>query len=386
MKIFGGKFCVSWLVFVAIVIGLATSLSIVSSSKAAGLPDMLVMSSYDVGSGGFIQAAGMADALRKQFKIKVRILPAGNSVARVTTLKTKAAAYGFLADETFFAVEGLYEFAENIWGPQDLRVVLRHPASMSLVATGKSGVKTPADFKGKRVAYVLGSPSINVKTEACLAFAGLSWSDVKKVEYAAYATSLKALVEDGVDVALSITTASVMYELDSSPQGIYWPEFPASDKEGWARLQKIAPWLFPGTEDRGAGMKQGQPREIPIYCYPQIVTYADRSPDEVYALAKALHETFGLYKDINPVMVDWELTKGGRSPAGAPFHEGAIRYFKEQGVWKAEDDQWNSQFLSRLKKVQDAWKKTVEEAGEQQISEKKFPDFWMKKRSELVRD
>jgi uncharacterized protein len=360
--------------------------AISAPAKPTKLPGMIVWSSYDVGSGGFIQAGAMANALQKQFGVKVRILPSGTSVGRLTPLKTGAAKYGFLADETHFALEGTYEFGGYIWGPQDLRVVIQHPSVISLVTAAKAEIKTPADFKGKRVAWVIGSPTLYVKAEAFMAFAGLTWNDVQKVEMPSYAAALKGLVEDKVDAAIGIPTASIMYELEASQRGIYWPEFPASDKEGWARIRKIAPWTFPGKDDRGAGLKKGQPRELPAYNYPQLVTYAKTSADEVYALVKALDETFGLYKDADPVMSDWAIAKAGKTPAGAPFHEGAIRYLKEKGIWKAEDEAWNKKILARAKKLQQAWGKALEEASEKKIPEKEFPAFWLKKKQELVGD
>jgi len=117
-----------------------------------------------------------------------------------------------------------------------------------------------------------------------------------------------------------------------------------------------------------------------------MVTYGKQNADEVYTLLKALDDTFDLYKDTDPVMPDWAVSKGGKSPAGAPFHEGAIRYLKKRGIWKTEDDQWNNQFLQRMKKVQNTWKVVIEEATEKRVSEKDFPDFWLKKKLEIVGD
>lgn len=353
------------------------------AAKSA-LPEIMTWSAYDIGSGGYIQAGAMANALGKKYGTKVRILPSGTSVGRLTPMKAGAASYGFLADETFFAVEGLEEFSGYGWGPQDLRVILQHPATISMVATKQSGIKTPADFKGKRVAWVAGSPTLNKKAEAFMAFANLTWNDVKKVDMPSYAASLKGLIEDKVDAAVTIPTAAIMYELESSPKGISWPEFPISDKEGWARLQKVAPWVSPGKEDRGAGLTKGQPKDLPQYSYPQVVTYAKQSADEVYALAKALVENFDMYKDADPVMTDWILAKSGKTPAGAPFHEGAVKYLKEKGVWTADDDKWNNQFIDRAKKVQQAWDKAIEEATAKGVKENDFPAFWMKKKAELV--
>ncbi len=367
-----------------VLILLANTPSIGAPAKAPSLPALITWSSYDIGATGYFQAGAMASALSKQFNVKVRILPSGTSVGRITPLKTGVAKYGFLADETSFALEGLYEFAAYIWGPQDLRVVLACPASIAMVATAESGIRKPADLKGKRIAWVIGSPTIYVKAEAFLAFAGLTWNDVQKVEMPAFAASLKGLIEGKVDASVSSPLNAPLYELESSPKGIFYPEFPAADKKGWERLQKVAPWLSPGKEDIGAGLKKGQPRELPQYSYPQIVTYAKTSADEVYALTKGLDETFNIYKEATPAMHRWVITMSGKTPAGAPFHEGAIKYLKEKGIWTAEDERWNNQLLERMKKVQEAWEKVIEEATSKGIPEKDFPKFWLTRKKEIT--
>lgn len=353
-------------------------------SAGTALPKQMTWSNYDVGSSGYVQVGAIANALTNTYGTSIRMLPSGTSVGRLMPLKSGEASYGFLGDEVYFASEGLYEFASAEWGPQDLRVILQHPETCGMVTTADSGIKTVTDIKGKRVPYVPGAPTLYVKTEALLAFANLTWNDVQKVELPSYAASLKALLENKVDVTASIPTASVMYEIASSPRGIKWLEIPAADKEGWARLHKVAPWLYPDKEDRGAGLKQGQPLELVKYGYPQVVTYASRSADEVYALIKAFDETFNQYKDASPVMPDWAIDKAARIPAGAPYHEGAIKYLKEKGLWTAKMEAWNNEKLKRLQKVQEAWKTVLKEADAKGIAKKDFPAYWMKRRQELV--
>jgi hypothetical protein len=108
-----------------------------------------------------------------------------------------------------------------------------------------------------------------------------------------------------------------------------------------------------------------------------------RAPKKVYALVKGVDETFNMYKEADPEMPEWAISRSGRTPAGAPFHEGAIRYLKEKGIWAAQSDQWNKKFLERLKKVQGAWKMAAEEAVVKRIPEKDFSEFWLKKRKEI---
>lgn len=381
MKNLNDKLLKIALVFLLIFI--FSTLTTEAQQKTSGLPEMMTWSAYDIGSRGYGQAAAISNALTKKFRVKIRILPSGTSVGRMMPLKTGAATYGLLADEASFALLGIYEFAHYNWGPQDLRVVLAKPAPVGMVATAKSGIKTPKDFKGKRIVWVPGASTLNVKAEAFLAFAGLTWKDVQKVEFPSHAASHKGLIEGKVDSGIAGITAPSMYELEASPQGIIWPEFPASDKEGWARVQKIAPWLFPGKYDIGPGFKKGEPKEIPFYRYPQLVTYAKQNPEEVYFLVKAIDETFDMYKAADPEMPDWVISESGTPPAGAPFHEGAVRYLKEKRIWKVEYDQWNRQIIERVQKLQQLWEKTFDEATAKGVSEKNFPDYWMEKRKEI---
>jgi TRAP transporter TAXI family solute receptor len=355
-----------------------------AAEKSSGLPGMMTWTAFDVGSRGYVQGAAISNALTKKYGTKVRILPSGTSVGRLMPIKTGAATYGLLADETYFAAEGIYEFAIPNWGPQDLRVLLAHPAPIGLVATAKSGIRTAKDCKGKRMGWIPASSTNNVKTEAFLAFGGLTWKDVQRVDLPSYAAAGKGLIEGKIDAIAYGITAPLMYELEASPQGIFWVEFPASDTEGWKRLRQYTPWLSPGKCDLGPGLKKGQPKEIPSYTYPQLVCYAKQDANEVYALVKGFDETFNMYKDADPELPEWAIARSGRVPAGAPFHEGAIRYLKEKGIWTAQSDQWNKKFLDRLKKVQEAWKTAVQEGTAKGMPEKDFTEFWLKKRGEIT--
>src|SRR5690606_33343590 len=128
-------------------------------------------------------------------------------------------------------------------------------------------------------------------------------------------------------------TAATLRELEASPRGIGWIPVPADNKEGWERLTAVAPFFAPSKQTIGAGTSEENPVELMAYKYPMIVTYASTSEDEVYALTKAIAESFDLYKGASPVMELWNVKESGTPPADAPFHEGAVRYLKEAGVW-----------------------------------------------------
>jgi TRAP transporter TAXI family solute receptor len=167
-----------------------------STSHAAGpvkLPDTMLWSCYDVGSTGYVHASAMADALLKKYGTRVRLMPSGTSIGRLMPLKAKRVEVGWLATEANFAAEGIYDFAAYEWGPQDVRVILALPTAHAVIVTKESGIKTLKDLKGKRVSWIPGNPSLNVKMEAYLAFANLTWDDVKKVEFPSYGATGKGL-------------------------------------------------------------------------------------------------------------------------------------------------------------------------------------------------
>jgi TRAP transporter TAXI family solute receptor len=355
-----------------------------AAAESGDLPKTMVWSCYDVGSSGYVQASAIADAFVKKYGVRVRLLPSGTSIGRLMPITTRRVDLGFLANEVYFAAEGLYDFSEIEWGPQDLRLILAHPTTIALATTKVSGIKTLQDLKGKRLSYIPGAPTLNIKGEAFLAFAGLTWDDVKKVEFPSYGASLKALIEGKTDASVVSTTASIMYELETSPKGLYWPPFPPENKAGWARMLKIAPFLSPYKETIGAGITKENPVYLPAYRYPMITVYADKDPQWVYNFIKAMDETYSLYEKAHPVMPFWKISDSGVPPADAPFHEGAIRYLKEKGVWTAKDDEWNNERIAHLKKVQAAWEKALQEREAKNIKSKQFPDFWLKIRAEAV--
>jgi uncharacterized protein len=359
----------------------------VSADKNLGsLPKTMKWSCFDVGSSGYVQASALADALSKNFGTKIRLLPSGNAIGRLMPVTTGKVDCGHLTNEVYFAVEGLYDFSSIHWGPQDLRVILAHPGTIGCATPKTSGIKTIKDLKGKRVAWVPGSPNINTKMEAFLAFAGYTFADVKLVEMPNYASSMRALIEGKTDVAVASSTASIMYELESSPKGIHWIEFPPDDKEGWAKLQKLAPYFSPFKESIGAGIDKNRPLDFPAYRYPIITVYANKDVNWVYQLTKALDQTFEDYKKTMPVMYLWDIKYAGVPPADAPFHEGAVKYLKEKGVWTAEHDAWNNARVSHMKIVQQAWEDALKKAETQKIKEKDFEKFWLEERKKALKE
>src|SRR3546814_8753252 len=154
------------------------ALALSTTAMAQKLPDHLTWTAYYVGSGGYNQAVAIGNALKNKMGVTLRVLPGKNDVSRTVPLregKVPFSANG--VGGTYMAQEGMYEFGGKDWGPQPVRSLLLNnsDALLTVVAAGDAGVKTIADLKGKRVAWVVGATSLNKNINALLAYANLGW-------------------------------------------------------------------------------------------------------------------------------------------------------------------------------------------------------------------
>src|SRR5690606_9537299 len=144
---------------------------------------------------------------------------------------------------------------------------------------------------------VIGAPALNQNITAVLAFAGLTWDDVQKVEFGGYGASLDAIVNNQSDAGFSVSVSGKASALEKSPRGIAYPLMPASDKEGWKRVPAFGACFVRAMAADGAGIVKDERIGTSVYPYPILTTMADRKVDDVHAMMQAMDETYSMYKD-----------------------------------------------------------------------------------------
>jgi TRAP transporter TAXI family solute receptor len=364
----------------------AIALLLAPVATAEGIPKRLVFSSYDFGSSGFAQASGIANAFKTKYGSRIRIIPSGTSIGRILPLTQGKVDYAFLASGTLFSSEGTYDFATQQWGPQDLRVLLAPPAATGWVTLGNSKFKDAKSIKGIRVGYVKGNPSVNVKNDGILAYAGLTRADIKEVWFGGYGVMKSALITGKIDTFLSSPSSGITREIEASPNSVGWVEFDPKDAPRWKNMQKIAPMYAPLRLTIGAGMSESNPKDILSFRYPMMVTYANRADAEVYNMIKAMDETYDMYKDVSSAAKWWDIKYSGKPPSEAAWHPAAVRYLKEKGVWTADSEAWNNARLKRQASVIAAWDDAMDAFNDYRAAERKkknkikaadvWPKYW----------
>ncbi|WP_194841511.1 TAXI family TRAP transporter solute-binding subunit [Sporosarcina obsidiansis] len=341
-----------------------------SEENASGMPESMVWSVYSVGSGTYNDMAAIADTFTKKYDSQIRLLPSDTGVGRMAPLKNKTADFARLGEEYIYAFEGELDFSNKEWGPQDVRMVWAPVGPIGLAVREDSGIDDPSQLKGKKVPYILSNPSVNNKMEAYLAYGGLTWDDVKPVKVS-YSDQGNAFKSGQIEAILFNVFGSPMFELESAVK-FKWLDLTDDSAETIARVAEVAPSVKIEPFEKGAGMKEGEVVHGISYSTP-ITAYSDKSEDDVYELVKAIDEQYDSYKDVTTSLKDASIEKVLLEPLVVPFHEGAIKYYKEKGVWTEEADQKNNELLERADKLKELWSEFTPNAkGEQ------WNDEWVK--------
>jgi len=232
-------------------------------------------------------------------------------------------------------------------------VIGNHIPMVGLGVKESSGIDSLKDLKGKNVAFYTATPeSFNPLIEVELKSVGLSWDDVNKVQVSDIGDGLEALREDRVDAAfIGDPNAGVFIELDNAVgvKGLNladitpgkFDDFPEDLK---AEMAEISPGLTPT-------IREGAILDEPIVTYhsPNLLTSSAKlSEDIVYEVVKTLYEN---YEELHPIfhwLEEWNPESMFRPDPPAPYHDGAIKYFKEIGVWTDEAEEFHKEFMEML--------------------------------------
>ncbi|MEQ9641173.1 MAG: TAXI family TRAP transporter solute-binding subunit [Alphaproteobacteria bacterium] len=363
------------------------ALSFASTAFAAAhelkLPKRLTWTAYGTTASGYAQSVAIGNALKEAYGTTVRIIPGKNDVSRMAPLRDGKADYCACGIAAYFGQEGAFLFASKEWGPQPLRVIATAIGSNNLaLATAKdANIKTLADLKGKRLSWVQAGDALNWNIAANLAFAGLTWDDVTKVEVSGFKAAVDAVINGQSDGAFMNTVTPHAQRLAASPRGIYWPPLPHDDKESWARTMAAAPVYQKHVATSGAEISKDAPHVGAVYAYPILVTNADHDAEQAYNLAKAIFAQYDKYKGAAPGAAGWSIDNQNMTWA-MPYHDGAIKFYKEAGKWDDAAQANQDMLVKRQNLLLEAWAGLE---GKDSMEPDALREAWMAKRAEVLK-
>lgn len=304
--------------------GLATPLTPVGAQEAVRI------GSSSIGSDFYTIAVGAGELIQKYANVATTVESVGGSTASINAIG--AGKTEFALSNAFAATAGYYGTDMFTGKAVDAKLVLQgQPTYRILVARKASGIKTPKDLEGKIViAKRRALPELELTMNAMAQVFGLDMSKIKVVETTNTGEVLTALRAGTVDAAIM-------------PGGRKAPQFEEPMYEG------IIDLVYISEADRDAMLKllpkamHGQ--VIPagdfsnqtqdLYTFElnsYFVARGDLSDDLVYNVAKAILDHNDEFVAYHKMAETW-TAEVSLKDAAIPFHNGAIRYYKEKGLW-----------------------------------------------------
>lgn len=292
--------------------------------------------------------AGLAGVVSSNSKVQMSVVPFTGFKAWMPLLNKGELEIGLIpVAGARFALMGEDGYEKN----KNIRSLVfgNDIVTAGFTVRADSGIKSISDLKGKRVASGYSGDSSALVLEIQLKSVGLTWDDVQKVPVADTNTGLAALREKRVDAAFTgLPTVAGFLEVHQAVglRALNLADTPANEinnisKEFKNQMQSI----YPGTEP--VVYKGGFVEEDTILIkYPLVLIASAKLSDEVaYEVTKTLFEN---YEKLKPTFVwfqTWEPKRMFNNNPSVPYHEGAVKYFKEQGLWNNEIEQRQQELL-----------------------------------------
>jgi TRAP transporter TAXI family solute receptor len=210
-----------------------------------------------------------------------------------------------------------------------LRAIAKiYPNFIQVVAGTRTGIKTLADLKGKKVSVGPNGSGTALNAIAIFKAAGFSFSDLGKVDHSPFGTSARLVIEGTLDATVQSAGLGVesIRHLLASGQARLIP-IPAEVVAKVGSRVYVAATIPANTYD-------GQTAAVPTASVPNfLVTRAGVSDHVAYLMTKALFDQLDQLAQTYPAAKDISV-KTATTGLPIPLHPGAERYYREIGVLK----------------------------------------------------
>ncbi len=289
-----------------------------------------------VGTGGtggvyYPMGGGLASILSKYVSgMSATAEVTGGSVDNLNLIGTGKPYVGFtMPDAAFDAIQGTGKFTNRKTEIRNLLVL--YPNRMHVVTVESTGIKTIKDIKGKRISTGSPGSATEVMALRVLEAAGLEKGRDYQNERLSVAESVNAIKDRKIDAFFwvgGLPTAGVTDLANSPGNKIVMID---NDDEVAAMNKKYGNLYY--TDVIPKSMYSGMQKDNKVSAVANmLVVNATMPDDQAYKIVKAIFDhqkelvaTHTEYSNVN--LASQKLVN-----SSVPFHPGAIKYLKEQGV------------------------------------------------------
>jgi TRAP transporter solute receptor, TAXI family len=331
MKI-GSKFSVALLLIGQVQIADAKLDCGPSTNKSDALPRTAAIGTNPAGTGAHAIASALAAVASKSTSIAVKVQPYNGPNAWMPLLEGAEIEMGIINIlDSYMAATGTGNYKSAY---PSVRLISGgvFPFTAGLIVRDKSDIKQISDLKGKRVAWDYGGHAINQTWQnAVMEAGGLKPADVAQVRVSNLNDGVRNVPEGKVDAAFTAVGIGVVEEANAM-EPIRFLSMPNTDAANKILARYGASVVKSGP---GAGIKG----DTYVIGYPlQLVSSAKVSDKTIATLLKAWWDNMAELQTIHPLLKRWTKETQALTNFTVPYHSGAVRFYKEIGIWSAKHD------------------------------------------------
>ena len=294
-----------------------------------GARTFLSLGTAPPGGAFFVVGGALAEVLNADADHNWNVTPESTSGSQENIRRLAAGELDLAVSNaavTYFAVRG----TEGWDQAYAMRTIMTLAPNVTIFLTQSgSGIRTIADLKGQRVVVGPAGAGFEYFVRPLLMAHGVSYKDFTPLSATQSAAvdmladgSAAAVLVGGAVPTASITQASASMDI----------RFVPFDEAAMAQL--VEEYVFFNPVTVPAGTYRNQDVDFPALDVGsmQLITTADQDEELVYQITKALYENraqvvqrHAAGNAINPANVVRDT--------GTEFHPGAIRYYREMGIW-----------------------------------------------------
>jgi len=296
-----------------------------------------------------IIGVGISTIVEKYTNLKMKVVPMDAAHAWMPLMPTRQIDLGVASNwnaQKGYLGESIYKDLSKGKGFPVALMFISVPNMIGLIVAGSSNINSVPDLKGKRVSGPIPNAAMQLQTECLLANGGLKWSDIKPALAKSPSEAVKLIIEGRSDAASVALGTPVNEELNAKKGARFLPVDPSP--EAVRRTKSVFPG-YPVKVSPGPG-KTGIEKERYLWAYDNyIIVRKDLDENVVYQIMKAIFEHYSELCAFHVGLKDLKPSMFVSREALIPFHPGAVKLYKEKGLWTKEMDVLQKELLGMKK-------------------------------------
>jgi len=321
------------------------SVSAFAGSKK-GWPKVMSIGTTPPGTSYYNLAIPIADVLKKKHGLRITVEGSAGSGVNYELYRKgniELSMQNSLDAVNWYKGTGQYQKKGKI----DVRLLATgHLQAFGMWVKDQSSVRRIDDIKGKRCAFAVPAvPIMWLTAKANMRPFGLAENDIELVKWSGYKDVKSFVAEGTAEVFHTPTNAGglkphpVILEISQTNH----IRFLQLSKPEQNTIVRMSPFLAPMTIP--AGTYRGQDFDLRTTGTTTSIGVKTGLPaDLVYLMTKTIWENLDTLKKANAGFNAWYKDKAA-SFHGIPYHKGAVKYYREIGIWTSAMDEEQQNLL-----------------------------------------